>query len=153
MKVSKQEAAILGTFLAVVVVAAGGYIWYTTRPPSGAQLTQTANADLALQEEEIRALDTVSALLDGQRIDAIVRSGVFDGLPVEGSVDVLPTSYTPIPVETKRVVCAGLIMREASPLVANWRATTSLDAWLKANLPELIQKMAAEEIARLTGRR
>lgn len=104
MKVSKQEAAILGTFLAVVVVAAGGYIWYTTRPPSGAQLTQTANADLALQEEEIRALDTVSALLDGQRIDAIVRSGVFDGLPVEGSVDVLPTSYTPIPVETKRVV-------------------------------------------------
>lgn len=28
-----------------------------------------------------------------------------------------------------------------------------LDAWLKANLPELIQKMAAEEIARLTGRR
>jgi cell pole-organizing protein PopZ len=28
-----------------------------------------------------------------------------------------------------------------------------LDAWLKANLPELIQKMAADEIARLTGRR
>ena len=28
-----------------------------------------------------------------------------------------------------------------------------LDAWLKANLPELIQKMAAEEIARLTGRK
>jgi cell pole-organizing protein PopZ len=28
-----------------------------------------------------------------------------------------------------------------------------LDSWLKANLPELIQKMAAEEIARLTGRR
>jgi cell pole-organizing protein PopZ len=26
-----------------------------------------------------------------------------------------------------------------------------VDAWLKANLPELIQKMAAEEIARLTG--
>jgi cell pole-organizing protein PopZ len=28
-----------------------------------------------------------------------------------------------------------------------------VDAWLKANLPELIQKMAAEEIARLTGRK
>jgi cell pole-organizing protein PopZ len=28
-----------------------------------------------------------------------------------------------------------------------------LDAWLRANLPELIQKMAADEIARLTGRR
>ncbi len=28
-----------------------------------------------------------------------------------------------------------------------------VDAWLKANLPELIQKMAADEIARLTGRR
>ena len=28
-----------------------------------------------------------------------------------------------------------------------------LDAWLKANLPELIQKMAADEIARLTGRK
>ncbi|MFN7400070.1 MAG: DUF2497 domain-containing protein [Sandaracinobacter sp.] len=27
-----------------------------------------------------------------------------------------------------------------------------LNAWLKANLPELIQKMAAEEIARLTDR-
>ena len=28
-----------------------------------------------------------------------------------------------------------------------------VDAWLKANLPELIQKMAADEIARLTGRK
>jgi cell pole-organizing protein PopZ len=28
-----------------------------------------------------------------------------------------------------------------------------VDAWLKAHLPELIQKMAAEEIARLTGRK
>jgi cell pole-organizing protein PopZ len=28
-----------------------------------------------------------------------------------------------------------------------------VDAWLKAHLPELIQKMAADEIARLTGRR
>jgi cell pole-organizing protein PopZ len=28
-----------------------------------------------------------------------------------------------------------------------------VDEWLKANLPELVQKMAAEEIARLTGRK
>lgn len=39
----------------------------------------------------------------------------------------------PDDLETQRVVCAGLIMREASPLVASWRATTSLDAWLRAS--------------------
>jgi hypothetical protein len=28
-----------------------------------------------------------------------------------------------------------------------------VDAWLKAHLPEIVQKMAAEEIARLTGKK
>jgi carbamoyl-phosphate synthase small subunit len=35
--------------------------------------------------------------------------------------------------EAKRVACAGLVVREISPVVANWRAETSLPAWLATN--------------------
>jgi carbamoyl-phosphate synthase small subunit len=33
-------------------------------------------------------------------------------------------------VEAARVVCAGLVVREWSPVVANWRAQTDLSSWL-----------------------
>ncbi len=36
----------------------------------------------------------------------------------------------PEDLETRRVVCAGLIMREASPVVASWRASVDLHSWL-----------------------
>lgn len=40
--------------------------------------------------------------------------------------------------EAARAVCAGLVMREMSPLVASWRATASLPAWLAdAGVPAL----------------
>ncbi len=32
--------------------------------------------------------------------------------------------------EAARAVCAGLVVREVSPVVSNWRATTSLPQWL-----------------------
>jgi hypothetical protein len=53
-----------------------------------------------------------------------------------------PTPATPIPAGQRSVeeFLAELIRPQ-------------VDAWLKAHLPELIQKMAAEEIARLTGRK
>lgn len=106
MKASKQEMMILGGFLVVVALAAGGYIWYTTRPPSGAAASPalTAASDTTLQEEEILALDRVSTLLDEQRIDAIVRSGVFEEPSVEGDFEMLPGSLTGVAVETERVV-------------------------------------------------
>jgi len=36
----------------------------------------------------------------------------------------------PEDIEARRVVCAGLAVREASPLAANWRAQGVLDEWL-----------------------
>ena len=39
-------------------------------------------------------------------------------------------------LEAKRVVCAGLAIRELSPLTANWRSEASLASWLaKSGLP------------------
>ena len=39
-------------------------------------------------------------------------------------------------LEAKRVVCAGLAIRELSPLTANWRSEASLPSWLaKSGLP------------------
>jgi carbamoyl-phosphate synthase small subunit len=38
--------------------------------------------------------------------------------------------------EARKVVCAGLAIRELSPLTANWRSEASLPSWLeKSNLP------------------
>jgi len=38
----------------------------------------------------------------------------------------------PEDLETKRIVCAGLAVREASPIVSNWRASGGLGEWLDA---------------------
>lgn len=104
MKVTKQEQLLLGAFLGVVVVVTGGYIWYTTRPRTGMQSTRAVVDDVTLQDEEIRALDTVSALLDERRINSIVRSGIFDRPGGEAVSTALPATHTGIPVETTRVV-------------------------------------------------
>lgn len=104
MKVTKQEQLLLGAFLGVVVVVTGGYIWYTTRPRTGMQSTRAVVDDVTVQDEEIRALDTVSALLDERRINSIVRSGIFDRPGGEAASTALPATHTGIPVETTRVV-------------------------------------------------
>lgn len=36
-------------------------------------------------------------------------------------------------VEARRVVCAGLAIRELSPLTASWRSTASLPSWLESS--------------------
>jgi carbamoyl-phosphate synthase small subunit len=36
-------------------------------------------------------------------------------------------------IETKRIVCAGLAVREASPVVSSWRAEGGLGDWLEAS--------------------
>ena len=56
---------------------------------------------------------------------------------------------TPAPAVPASVLSGGRTVEEFLAELIR----PQVDAWLKANLPELIQKMAADEIARLTGRK
>lgn len=78
--------------------------------------------------------------------------------------DIEPTAEPPArPVKASRKAAPAPAAPSTAPVVAVGSRTVEdflaelirpqVDAWLKANLPELIQKMAADEIARLTGRR
>jgi cell pole-organizing protein PopZ len=67
-----------------------------------------------------------------------------------------PAPAAPAPAAPAGKGGAALAVPSGSRTVEEFLAELirpQVDAWLKANLPELIQKMAADEIARLTGRR
>lgn len=51
--------------------------------------------------------------------------------------------------EAARAVCAGLVVREVSPVVSNWRATSSLPQWLDAAGMPGIDEVDTRAITRL----
>lgn len=81
-----------------------------------------------------------------------------DATKVEPQADALPEAP-----EEGRPVKAAKAARKAGPVPQAAGRTVEeflaelirpqVEAWLNAHLPELVQKMAAEEIARLTGRK
>jgi hypothetical protein len=79
MKMSKQDGIVLACFGLAVVILAGGWIWWQSRP-SGDTSTP-AKARAAEAEEQV-----VSELLDQSRIYAIESSGLFNPLVAEQGV-------------------------------------------------------------------
>ena len=114
-------------------------------------------------------LDSIRATVGGEAPDRAERQEDQD--PVEPDsdeeADREPKAHAPRARAAKKAAAAPAASVAPSapaalPPVAGGRSVEEflaelirpqLDAWLKANLPELIQKMAAEEIARLTGRK
>ncbi len=61
---------------------------------------------------------------------------------------------TPEDLEAAKAVCAGLVVRQASPIASNWRATQTLGAWLEGvGLPgiEEIDTRAVTRVLRDQG--
>ncbi len=114
-------------------------------------------------------LDSIRATVGGEAPDRAERQEDKD--PVEPDADEEAEREPKAPAPKARAAKKAAAAPAASvapaapaalPPVAGGRSVEEflaelirpqLDAWLKANLPELIQKMAAEEIARLTGRK
>lgn len=99
MKMTRRDAGILGGFLAVVLLAVGGYVWHTTRVPGPSE------SSAASEPREV--FDIASAagqVLEASRqVDEIASSGLFLPFGAEsGSLDW--GAYEAVPVRTLATV-------------------------------------------------
>jgi cell pole-organizing protein PopZ len=104
-------------------------------------------------------LDSIRATVGGEATPVTAHPPEPELEPEEPeATEALPAK----PAKSRKAPAAAAPAAQPAPLPAGQRTVEDflaelirpqVDAWLKANLPELIQKMAAEEIARLTGRK
>lgn len=64
-----------------------------------------------------------------------------------------PTSALPSKAGKKAVAAPSIASQRTVEEFLSELIRPQVEAWLNANLPELVQKMAADEIARLTSRK
>jgi hypothetical protein len=98
-------------------------------------------------------LDSIRATVGGETPPPAVAEAEPEVL-VEPAADATPAEAAPAPAPAPAKKAKAAVpppQRSVEEFLAEM-IRPQVQAWLDAHLPELIQKMAAEEIARLTGR-
>ncbi|MCG2840366.1 DUF2497 domain-containing protein [Sandaracinobacter sp. RS1-74] len=115
----------------------------------------------ALDPNLASILDSIRATV-GADLPPPVAQAVDIDEPLEDAVEIEVVAEEAASAEEARPARATKAGRKAAAAPAAGRTVEDfladlirpqVEAWLNANLPELVQKMAAEEIARLTGKK
>ncbi len=103
MKISNRDAGIiLGAFAGIVLLGVLGYLWHSSRVPSGSASTSVSGAPEA--EDVDSAVEGILAEWTDSRVAQVAASGLFLPLSGESGVRTIEGSLTPVSVETRAVV-------------------------------------------------